>query len=52
MGTIYSINKKNVCTIYSRTLHFCIVKHCSENFAILLNYVHNYIVSSIKPNVP
>lgn len=52
MDAIYSVAQKNKCTIYSRTFYFSVVKYCSKIFAILLNCAHNYIVSSIKPNVP
>ena len=52
MDAIYSVYIMELHTICSRTLHFSIMKYCSKIFAILLNCVHNYIVSSIKPNVP
>ena len=52
METIYSVYIMELHTICGGMKYFSVVKYCSKIFAILLNCVHNYIASNIKPNVP
>lgn len=52
MDAIYSVYIMELHTICGGTKYFSTVKCCGKIFAILLNCVRNYIVSSIKPNVP